>query len=344
MKRLLFIGPAPQNIGGISIHIRRLTGLIKKDYEVDYVDEGHVRYDGFFNLRSGNVLRYLSKVLRADIIHLHSGTWQLRTIHILICKVLLRKRVIVTIHRDPNIEPHTGLTKRLLKQCDCAILVNMEGYQAMQCESNCKYVLLPAFLPPDMDSEAPLPEELFNWIYDARKNEGSYIMCSNAWNLVMHSGEDLYGLDMCIEAMINLRGEQEKKFNLVFVVASNTGQQERMTSYKKLIAENGLDRRVLIWEKPASFVRLLQLCDLVLRTTNTDGDAVSIREALYFGKPVLASDVVRRPEGAELFKTRDMEDLTEQIRRISSNGAKMKMPPPVDFHALYKNIYEKSNK
>jgi hypothetical protein len=34
-----------------------------------------------------------------------------------------------------------------------------------------------------------------------------------------------------------------------------------------------------------------------LRTTRTDGDAVSVREALDAGVPVIASDVVKRPVG-----------------------------------------------
>lgn len=341
MKRLLFIGPAPQNIGGISIHIRRLVGLMKGDYEIDFVDEGHTRYEGVYNLRSGDVFKYLGKVCKANIIHIHSGTWQLRAIHIIICKLLLRKRVIVTIHRDPNIEPHTGLTKWLLKHCDSAILVNKEGYQTMLCESNCKYVLQPAFLPPDMEDEIPLQEGITEWIENAIKNVGAFVMCSNAWNLVMHNGQDLYGLDMCIAAMAKLKEETARRYYLVFVVASNTEQQERMAVYKKQIAEIGLADRILIWEQPTSFVRLLRLCDLVVRTTNTDGDAISIREALYFGKPVLASDIVKRPEGVVMFKTRDVDDFTEKINEMANRGVTMETPQRLDYHTLYQSIYDK---
>ena len=340
IKNLLFIGPAPQSIGGISIHIRRLAGLMKRDYDIDYVDEGHTRYEGVFNLRSGNVFKYLGKVFKADIIHIHSGTYLLRAIHIVICKMLLRKQVIVTIHRDPNIEPHIRLTKWLLKRCNCAILVNKEGYNTMRSEGKCKYMLQPAFLPPDMEGEAPLPETITNWIEKTKQNEGAYLLCSNAWNLVMHDGQDLYGLDICIESMIQLQDNTDKQFYLIFVVASNTEQQERMAGYKKLITDNGLEDKILIWEKPASFVRILQKCDLVLRTTNTDGDAVSIREALHFGKPVLASDAVKRPEGVALFKTRDVGDLTNKIMEMATKGANVDIPRPVDFYVLYHDIYE----
>lgn len=337
MKRLLFIGPAPLNIGGISIHIRRLVGMVKDAYFIDYVDEGHTRYEGVFNLRSGNLFKYFGKVNKANIVHVHSGMWLLRAFHIIVCKLLFRKKVLVTIHRDPNIEPHTALTKWLLKKCDYAILVNREGFETMRTESKCQYVLLPAFLPPIMDEEPQLPFEIEKWISDVREKKGAYLMCSNAWNLVMHNGEDLYGLDMCIEAMIAL----DKKFYLLFIVASNTEQQARMVVYKEQVKVNGLEDNILIWEHPVSFVRLLQQCDLVLRTTNTDGDAVSIREALYFGKPVLASNVVKRPDGVCLFKTRDTADLVEKIKEIEAQREQVQLTERVDFRTMYRNMYDK---
>ena len=165
-------------------------------------------------------------------------------------------------------------------------------------------------------------------------------MCSNAWNLVMHNNQDLYGLDMCIEAMVKLKEDKTNQYYLIFVVASNTNQQERMAAYKKQINDNKLEDCILIWEQSISFVRLLQECDLVLRTTNTDGDAVSIREALHFGKPVLASDVVKRPDGVVLFKTRNVEDLTNKIKELAIKGLDVEIPKSVDYHALYCGIYE----
>lgn len=341
MEKLLFIGPAPQNIGGISIHIRRLAGLLKKDYIFDYVDEGHTSYEGVFNLRSGNVFKYLAKVAKADIVHINSGIWSLRALNIIACKLILRKKVIVTIHRDPNIEPHTGLTKWLLKKCDTAILVNKEGYDTMRTDSKCNYVLLPAFLPPDMNEEPELPVEITKWIDSANKKDNSYVMCSNAYRLMMHNGEDLYGLDMCIEAMCKLQnGKNDLQYYLLFVLASNPDQHERLSGYKDIISQNGLTERLLIWESPASFVRVLQKCDLVLRTTNTDGDAVSIREAQFLGKPVLASDVVGRPDGVYLFKTRDVEDLTTKIKEISAQKKQIEKVDAIDFQALYHSIYD----
>jgi len=339
MTNVLFIGPAPQNIGGISMHVRRLVGLLNADIIPDFVDEGHSRFDGVFNLRSLNLCVYIRKIVGADVVHIHSGVWILRAFHIIVCKLLFRKKVVVTVHRDPTIEPHYKLTRGLLKRCDHAILVNQKGYDSMIRQSKCKYHMLPAFLPPIIENEPLLPKTLAEWIADVRKNSKGILLCSNAWNLVLYNGQDLYGLDLCIDAMIRLKNE-ERNYYLVFVVASNTNQQARLKEYKQTIADNNLEHNVIILEYSISFVRLIQESDAVLRTTNTDGDAISIREALFLKKNVIASDVVVRPEGTILFKTGDVDDLVEKIRNVDIRANVFERTISCDYRELYLSMYK----
>jgi glycosyltransferase involved in cell wall biosynthesis len=53
--------------------------------------------------------------------------------------------------------------------------------------------------------------------------------------------------------------------------------------------------------------------DVMLRTTWYDGDAVSVREALHFGVPVIASDNGMRPEGVILVPPRNSGALASAI-------------------------------
>src|SRR3989442_15778666 len=55
--------------------------------------------------------------------------------------------------------------------------------------------------------------------------------------------------------------------------------------------------------------------DLMLRTTLYDGDAVSVREALHVGTPVLATDNGMRPAGVHLIPKSDMEALEITINQ-----------------------------
>jgi len=59
--------------------------------------------------------------------------------------------------------------------------------------------------------------------------------------------------------------------------------------------------------------------EVFVRPTNLDGDAISIREALYFGVPSVASGVVARPRECILFKSRDIKDFTLKTKDVLDN-------------------------
>lgn len=66
------------------------------------------------------------------------------------------------------------------------------------------------------------------------------------------------------------------------------------------------------------------MCDMFIRPTNTDGDALSIREALTLKKPAIASNVCKRPEGTVLFENRNIDDLYSKTIRMIDNYEKHK--------------------
>lgn len=337
MKKILLIGPYPPPIGGVSIHIQRLEHLLKKKVSFEIADESRIIKKDILNIRSKNLIQYIKLVRESDIIHIHSGVFILRIFHIIICRFICRKYTVVTIHHDPTVEKFVSLTKWFISKCNHTILVNEKGYKMMKTNSDCKYHLIPAFLPPIIENEPNLPDEISCWINN-KKELGYDIFVSNAWNLLLHDGIDLYGLDLCIDAFKELK-KQEKKCCLIFIVASNSNQQDLMIDYKKRIHEYGIEDIILIWEKPLSFVRLIKDSDFVLRTTNTDGDALSIREALYLNKPIIASDVVMRPKGVFLFHNRDINSLLETINKcITTKGDKMGIGEK-DYITEYYDIY-----
>ncbi|MGB8508341.1 MAG: hypothetical protein WCD76_08045, partial [Pyrinomonadaceae bacterium] len=53
--------------------------------------------------------------------------------------------------------------------------------------------------------------------------------------------------------------------------------------------------------------------DLFLRTTLYDGDAISVREALHIGVPVIATDNGMRPDGVRLIPISNGAALVEAI-------------------------------
>jgi glycosyltransferase involved in cell wall biosynthesis len=59
---------------------------------------------------------------------------------------------------------------------------------------------------------------------------------------------------------------------------------------------------------------MISASDVFVRPTFTDGDSISVREALSLGIPVIASDCVERPDGVVLFKTGNAGDLSGKLQ------------------------------
>ena len=67
--------------------------------------------------------------------------------------------------------------------------------------------------------------------------------------------------------------------------------------------------------------------ELMLRTTLYDGDAVSVREALHLGTPVIASDNGMRPAGVHLIPKSDLQALLRAIEETT--GAALAQPSQI---------------
>ena len=143
----------------------------------------------------------------------------------------------------------------------------------------------------------------------------------------MHNKEDIYGLDMCIEAMRRLL-QKNLPVCFIFIVSSVENSAAYFDKNIRLIADLKLEDHFLLINERLSFVKLIERSDVVVRPTNTDGDALTVREALYLGKKTLASDVVERPSGTVLFKTRNINDFEFHLENIARQGkAILQMTP-----------------
>jgi len=121
--------------------------------------------------------------------------------------------------------------------------------------------------------------------------------------------EDLYGLDMCIELTAILK-EQYPNIGFLFALGSEEYHYDYLKKMKRRIADLKINTHFHFLTGQKQLWPLFKKADLMIRSTNTDGFAVSIAEALYFECPVIASDACFRPEGTILFKNRNLNDLT----------------------------------
>ena len=100
---------------------------------------------------------------------------------------------------------------------------------------------------------------------------------------------------------------------IIFVIANRNSKNILCRSLLSKIEIEKLENYIYIIFQSISFVELIKKCQIVLRPTLSDGDALTVREALYFNKKVIASDIVNRPQGKILYKSGDSLDLFDKI-------------------------------
>lgn len=312
--KILITGPIAPPAGGISIHIQRLCYLLQDDFEMDLVDETGLQKPGIFNMRSLQLFTYLKKVKNADLLFVQSGNKLFKKIHIAMAK-MFGKKLIITLHGygPKRPQPFRYMDSCFFNLADRIILVNADIANRVSLAAK-KIIVKHAFLPPVMENEPALPIAVSAFINKAR-TDNAHLVCANASRLDTHQGEDLYGLDMCVEIASRLIAKKIP-LRFIYTVSSLESGDDRFQSNLSRIRELGIENEFLLINERLSFVKLVEQCDVVLRPTNTDGDALTVREALYLGKQVLASDVVERPEGTTLFKTRDVNDLEDKLTQI----------------------------
>lgn len=314
-KNILFMGPYGA-VGGVSVHIKRLSALLTPTYNVSFVDESPLGYSKgeIFNIRSKNIFQYLKLVRKADIVHIHSGVSVLRIFHIL-AAFFFGKKSIVSYHTIYNLPSKQAIfiNRLFLPFTDKVICVTEEINTILKPKNG---IVLPAFVPPIIENEAELPE-IVNAVIE--KNKEKKLLVSNAFRLDLHKGLDLYGMDLMLDVARKIRTEN-LNYKIIFIVADNNDEAGLFKKYTEIIKTENLESEISLLPKPISFVRLMQLSDVVVRPTASDGDALTIREALFLNKPIIASDVTIRPEGTILFENRNSDALFEKIKETLEDG------------------------
>lgn len=116
---------------------------------------------------------------------------------------------------------------------------------------------------------------------------------------------------------------------------------------RPLIGDLGLaGRAICLGEVPHDrCLAFLRAGDVVVRSTSVDGDAITVREALALGVPVVASDTAFRPDGVILFRKGDVSDLMAKLTQVltAPAGGSRSTPssdgqPATDIWRLYSEL------
>jgi glycosyltransferase involved in cell wall biosynthesis len=200
--------------------------------------------------------------------------------------------------------------------------------------------VIPAYLaPPAADVAAAAPTCVLDFV-----RSHAPVLSTYGWRLCFDTqGRDLYGFDLCIELVRQLRANYPR----VGMVAClpQIHLPDYYAELRRRIAGYGLEEHVLFVTEPLDEAYpLWQASDLYVRATSTDGDALAVREALSLGVPVVASDASPRPPGTVLFPSRDLDALVAAVRQVLGDKQRfveaLSRADSRDFFRDLLNLYE----
>lgn len=315
-QRILLIGSCPPPYGGVTIHIQRLRESFSKRGISTIIFDPIIFNNYIHQLDFRKVFSEIKLLFNKNvpICHIHMSGFNLMKIVFCILPLkCLNYNIVVTFHSlREDIKQFNRLKKSfakvifiLISHC---IVVSPQISDEIQniCDPK-KITIIPAFIPPivkqkDIDE---IPSEIWNFI-----EQHTPIISANASQIAFFKGYDLYGIDMCIDLCINLKNSYP---NIGFVFCLPTiGDKKYFEKLKQKIIVNGIENNFLFITEKYNFYPILMKSQIFVRPTNTDGDSISIREAIHFKVPVVTSDVINRPTGSILFLNRDIDDLTQK--------------------------------
>lgn len=254
---------------------------------------------------------------RYDVVHLHvGGGIPPRVVALALTATAVPwAKSVLTLHSGgfPSSEEGRRLTvrsplARVLRRFDAVIGVNremMEMFERLGVEKSRMRLILPHAV-----SRSKVAERL-------REPLQPFFAQHDPVLVAICGLEPEYDLPRQIEAL----GPVLKKYPRAGLAILGKGSQEAML--REQIAASSHAEHILLAGSVPHEVTLRALIEsrALLRTTLYDGDAISVREALYLGTPVIATDNRMRPEGVELIPIGDTAALVEAILRVLRSEA-----------------------
>lgn len=308
-------GPYPPPIGGISIYIKRFKEYLNiKGYDnIVVTPHGTGDYNNkeVLNIRLKLFPFFLLSEKGISILHYNITGVKPKILIGFFNKYLTSNKTkkILTIHGEVYNLFGKLTDKKLIRSLNTfdAIICVKKGNEKVLIERgyiNMCYVI-PAFIPPT-EEETGI-EQLSEYFHKIRKKH-SFLITANAYKISFYKNEDLYGIDLSIELMKRLVQDGYIDIGFIYVIP-DVGDYQYLEKMEKLIKLYKLENNFYFYTKPVSYPAVINICDLFIRPTNTDGYSISIAEAISLKKTAIASNVCKRPEGTILFKNRDIKDL-----------------------------------
>ena len=320
--KIALVGNYPPPHGGVSVHVAALAAALRSrgaDVRVLDIGRGDHRAPGVRPARGP--LRYGAALAAAAaerrLVHVHTSGANPRSWAVAHAAVRARlpggPRPLLTLHSGlcpaflAASPARRDAARQVCSRAGAVVAVNRELRDALlACGVPLERVtVLPAFLGSGLTPGAP-PRRLA-----AVRQACAPLYCAAV------APTPTYGEDLLLAAFAALRRREPRAGLVVFGPGSERGPSAAIGLGGGVLALGELDH--------AEALAVIAACDVFVRPTRADGDALTVREALSLGRTVVASDVGHRPPGCLLFPAGDARGLGARLAEASRRAA----APPV---------------
>jgi glycosyltransferase involved in cell wall biosynthesis len=313
------LGPYPPPHGGVQTNLVAIREYLERHgHSSVAVNLTRFRGDapGVYYPSSALQLAWLLLRLRVDILHLHlGGHLSPRLLGLMFfCTLLPGRKAVLTFHSGGYPSSPAGQTAGpwtlrgfVFRRLNALIAVNPE-IAALYRKFGVRPERVRTILPFSItlpERPAPLPDDL-----------ARFTASHTPLLLTVGLLEPEYDLPLQIDTLEDILS----RFPDAGLLIAGAGSLDQ--DLRRKIASKAYASHILLYgdlPRAATLVAMRQ-CDVLLRTTLYDGDSVSVREALYLGTPVIATDNAMRPPGVRLIPVSDRPRLRDAILEVLCAG------------------------
>ncbi len=324
-KKIAILGLYPPPFGGVSVHIQRVADQFLQQHNKVYLFATEQWLRRIFPLYMVKLVVWIL-IKRPQYIYYHSSYLNFSIAELVLLsfvKSLLRSSMTIVDHDCRHLYTRSDRYKRwynwVLQVKGCAVVCIGSSTWKSYKDNGIKpssYAVEQAFLPPVTATTHLIletyPSSLFTFLRDYTP-----LMVVSAAHLMLIDGKDIYGLDVCIDMLAGIKARYPDAGLIIGL--PQVRDASYLSSLQRRMKEKGVAEQIYILYGNKELWPLLQKVDLFVRPSLSDGDSVSVREALHFNVPVVASDVVERPERVHCFKKGNVREFTMTVEAVLQN-------------------------
>jgi glycogen synthase len=313
--KVLLLGPYPPPHGGVQTNLVAIRSFLRKRgiscAVINITRHRKPEADEIYYPKGALQTIQLLQRLPHDVIHLHIGGMLTNRVLALalVCTLRPKAKSVMTFHsggfpstpEGQSLGP-SSFAGLVLRRFDGLIGVNeeiMAFFRKMKVTTGRARLISP-FATVSYETSTSLPEPL-----------AGFFRTHNPVLISVGLLEPEYDLPIQIDAMPRVR----QKFPEAGLLLIGSGSIE--AHLRARIQANSCAPHILLTgDVPhAATMQAISRSQLMLRTTLYDGDALSVREALQLGTPVIATDNAMRPAGVRLIAKSNSAQLLQVIEQ-----------------------------